>query len=1553
MNTFVRDGAVNRRKRFRQSFSTHNTEQEKKKIHKTHGDGTKAQSDFALSTFRPNFDESTADQSTVVATQKESRYQNSEFMRSKAFLYLNYKKINSGNVNKSLKEYLKQYDGNETHLRRIFEQCYDVSKGSVEKSKAMMKQIETNAHVRLDLLPNSFSGVRSRLPMSSCKVVQKTVKKCDNKKYKKKLSLLLKQRIDDKNLILFGKYNSKKDKKILYGKTIIPVIIPKIDENYDTASPVSEHFESENNCYRITKSCSLYSKQNNSLRVTKVSKPSSDRIVPRNSISCKNNLIRCYGKIIVPQLKMDVSAYNSQESMLKIVHDVEKIMIPQIKIDETVQDAQGSALKTNIVVEEIMIPQLKIDKTVQDAESFALKTNIVEEIMIPQLKIDKTVQDAESFALKTNIVEEIMIPQLKIDKTIQDAQGSALKTNIVVEEIMIPQLKIDKTVQDAESFALKTNIVEEIMIPQLKIDKTIQDTEGSALKIVHDVEKIMIPPIKMDKIVQNAKESALKTNIVEEVMIPQLKMDGIVQNSNEFSLKTNIDVGRNIIPQLKTYGIVQNVKEAALKIDENSTVPQLPMDECVKNVKDSALEIVTDCEEIIIPQLKMEGNNENTKIYASDTNIDVGEIIDLESEKYIITSNTIDSQVNKIENVNTNDMNQQSEILNYDVNIVIKIGNLIDPEDKVFKNSIVKDLATYFLNDDFLHKVHALWKTTESDLVGELVVKLLTMFNDIEYNMALFSGCLISIFREIARKSSIPPCKIKLKLIMFLDAIKKYIKFHDYELWRNWFLPSMFFDWCFIVAYTFMNTDNDFMIDLNKKSIIINATTYYKMVKQCKYFFINQDSKPIKSLKKKGIFELTRIDDLLEIDDLHSVQSDNTVIPNTSINISSTEPKHKKPKIDDCIETINHTVQESLEEVCPTPVNPRIYVNPKYNISNSFIKTLNWFNSDVTELRNKLNAVIFNECIDSSIVVQNNVDDNILPLDDKLGSVVTSETNKPIKRKKSCTQVESPRVFFTIANDPKEFNITCGSSMVTQNPSSSAVPQNANLSKVPQNSSSLPICQSSSTSPICRNSSLSPQNSSLSTILANNPKELYITYDSSVVTQNPSSPTVPQNASLSKVPQNLSSSTILANNLKEFNITYSSSKVLRNSRSSKVPRNSSSSTVLPYGSSTTILQNSSFSVAPINLNQHYNNILSNNTQFTATLETVITRTSNSSTVPQNSGSSSVSQNSSLSTVPKNICPCYNNHLINTQFPETMQTVIPQTLNSSTVSQNLSSYYNNISSNYTHISNSNQNSLSISNVTQTSNSRSTHLPVDINAQSSITTLPPVSLNKWPSNFYQQSTTTNSQHLKAVNTWPSNLYHQSTATNSQPLKAANTWPSNLYQQSTATNVQTPKATNTFQTNLTNTKNVYKNPCHDPSCCAHFKLYTDSAPSYLQSPYKENIPLTTTHPQLSNACTYSTNNIQPISREVVGRTAASVTSINNAYTQKLNEKYNNYNYGNSLVNHYGLQSSEHNHQCMAANCTNISCFRCDSCMAAFYCGTQCQKSDWHYHKNECRRF
>lgn len=39
MNAFVRDGAVNRKRRARQSLSARNTEPEGKKIHKTDDDG--------------------------------------------------------------------------------------------------------------------------------------------------------------------------------------------------------------------------------------------------------------------------------------------------------------------------------------------------------------------------------------------------------------------------------------------------------------------------------------------------------------------------------------------------------------------------------------------------------------------------------------------------------------------------------------------------------------------------------------------------------------------------------------------------------------------------------------------------------------------------------------------------------------------------------------------------------------------------------------------------------------------------------------------------------------------------------------------------------------------------------------------------------------------------------------------------------------------------------------------------------------------------------------------------------------------------------------------------------------------------------------------------------------------------------------------------------------------------------------------------------------------------------------------------------------------------
>jgi len=941
----------------------------------------------------------------------------------------------------------------------------------------------------------------------------------------------------------------------------------------------------------------------------------------------------------------------------------------------------------------------------------------------------------------------------------------------------------------------------------------------------------------------------------------------------------------------------------------------------------------------------MDGNIENTKSSAFESNIDV---------------------INEIEN--TNDMNQQPEILQHFINIVLKIGRLIDPEDEIFKNSIIKDLATYFLNDDFLSKVDILFNTTESDLVGELIVKLLDMFNDSQFNMAPFSGCLISVFREIALKSSIPPCRMKLKLIVFLDAIKKYIRVHDYGLYRSWFLPSMFFDWCFFVAYIFMNTNKDFIIDLNKKSIIKNATLYYNMVKQSKYVFINQDSKPKKTLKKSGIFELTRIDDLLEIDDVYTKKSDNQVIPNISVNIPIKEPKHNKLKIknenENCIETSLATMVGDEEKECPTPVNYNIYVNPKYNFSNSFLKPLDfWFGFDVTELRNQLNATISNKSNESSIVVQNNttnVDNNIPPIASNFRNEETSVKNKSRKRKKS-TQVESPRVYFTVANNPKQFNLTFGSSVVSQSSSSSTDPQNISLLTIPQTASQSRDPQNTSSSKVSPSSrsSTNPQNASCLAIPQNSrsskaprksrsPKNLRKLSSSIIpqneglltIPQNPYSPTVSQHSSSLTFPQYTNSSTVPTNRSSYSNNNLTNTQypetfqtvirqspylptVHQNSCSLTMPQHSSSSAVSHKASLLTIPQN------PYSPTVHQNS--SSLTFPQRSRSSAVSQRPRSSAVPQSPRSLGVPQDASLLTIPQNpysptvslnssslTFPQYsnsltvpsnqssyhNNILSNTQYPESLQTVIPQNPYSSTVPQNtsllrepqnpysptvaqnsssltmpqhssslavpqhLSPYYNNYSSSHTQIPIGYRKDSSISNTTQTSKSKSTPLPVNNNLQSSITTLPSDSSNKWPQNLYHQSSTINALCSMVANTCCSS-------------------------------------------NASNTSNLNKNPYFGYSCrhYAHYTPYTGFNQSHIQSLYNENIPFTTS--QHSNAPTCITNHVEPISRDVVVNTQTIEASINNAYIQQLNEKYNNINHGSSLVNQNNLQTPEYNSQ------------------------------------------
>ncbi|KAF0729234.1 Uncharacterized protein FWK35_00034184, partial [Aphis craccivora] len=980
-------------------------------------------------------------------------------------------------------------------------------------------------------------------------------------------------------------------------------------------------------------------------------------------------------------------------------------------------------------------------------------------------------------------------------------------------------------------------------------------------------------------------------------------------------------------------------------------IPQLKIDETIQKTKELALEIVDDDDagEIMVPQLKMDGNIENTKSSVLETNVDV---------------------VSEIEN--TKDMNQQPEILKNFIDLVLKIGRLIDPEDEIFKNSIIKDLATYFLNDDFLSKVDTLFNTTESDLIGELIVKLLNMFNDSQFNMAPFSGCLISVFREIALKSSIPPCKMKLKLIVFLDAIKRYIRVHDYGLYRSWFLPSMFFDWCFFVAYIFMNTNKDFIIDLNKTSIIKNATLYYNMVKHSKYLFINQDSKPKKPLKKSGIFELTRIDDLLEIDDVHTKKSDNQVIPNISVNILYKEPKHNKLKMknENCIETINLTnVANDEEKECPTPVNYNIYVNPEYNNSNSFIKPLDWFGFDVTELRNQLNATISNKSNESSIVQNDttNADNNIQPIASNFGSVETSVKIKSRKRKKS-TQIESPRVYFTVANNPKQFNLTFGSSVVTQSSSSSTNPQNTSLlttlqnssqSRDSQNTSSSKVSASSRSSKVPRksrspknvqklSSSTIPQNESVLISILQNPY-------SPIVSQNSSSLTFPQYTSFSTVPTNQNSynnnnltntqypetlQTVIHQSPYSSTVPQNTSllTIPQNPYSPTVNQNSSSLTIPQYSSSSTVSQNASLLTIP--QNPHLPTVHQNSSSLTfpqRPRSSAVPQCPRSSAVPQRPKSLAIPQDASLLTIPQNpyssTVPQNTSLLTMPQNPysptvhqNSSSLTIPQHSCTSEIPQHLSPYYDNFSSNHTQIPIGFRKDSSIFNTTQTSNSKSTPLPVNNNLRSSIPNLPLVSSNKWPQNLYHQSTTMSTLCSMVANPCSSNV--------------------------------------------SNTSNVNKNPYFGNSCC-HYTPYTGFTQSGLQSLYHENIPLTNF--QHSNAPTCTANHVKSVSRDLVGNTQTSEASINNAYIQKLNDKYNNFNHGSSLVNQNNLQTPEYNPQvspdlpdarlpnmpnlqdsdtrnktvmpgkenenCMAANCTNISCFHCEICMAAFYCSTQCQ--------------
>lgn len=224
-----------------------------------------------------------------------------------------------------------------------------------------------------------------------------------------------------------------------------------------------------------------------------------------------------------------------------------------------------------------------------------------------------------------------------------------------------------------------------------------------------------------------------------------------------------------------------------------------------------------------------------------------------------------------------------------------KILSVVDPDNDIFKNTILNDMVLYFLNDNFLFNYDCLWNTAECELIKELVIKLIDTLNNTKNNIVYLSSCFMNVFCKMA--NNIEPNELTRAFILFINALKKYVKYIDNELWKKWFLSNNFVSWCYVLHSLFKTGDNELAIIL-EKSVINEANEYFKKAKHSKYQIKNV------STVKSGIFELTSSDDVLD-------------------------------KI--LFSTNTETVSKNTTNVSPNePISPQISVCSEFNVTNSF-----------------------------------------------------------------------------------------------------------------------------------------------------------------------------------------------------------------------------------------------------------------------------------------------------------------------------------------------------------------------------------------------------------------------------------------------------------------------------------------------------------------------------------------------------------------------------------------------------------------------------------------
>lgn len=410
------------------------------------------------------------------------------------------------------------------------------------------------------------------------------------------------------------------------------------------------------------------------------------------------------------------------------------------------------------------------------------------------------------------------------------------------------------------------------------------------------------------------------------------------------------DDDKSSCPVKKVYTVHSSKDRMKIKINshvksstkQNSHVSRtkksykLPYDSS-DNIKYTPIEFDNNIREMINPTTL---NNESTRKNIQDAETSDGSInnvkdVSIECDNNVTTK--INANYGVLENVDvpmaTNEISDTQNRLKREKilsDLRETIGFIINIDDQIYKDVIIEDLAVNFCNTSSLSKYT--WESLEFKKIKELVLKLAENFNNTKYNIAKLSYCLVCIFHKIANKSLNPPNEMKLKFIKFIHIIEKIICYYDEVTWKKWFSSKMFLEWCFVLVSIFIPLESDIQLSIfNNKSLIENAMGYFNMIKDSKYVFTNKYK-----AAKRGIFEFTRSDDILEIDNMTNARA---MSKNNTI-----EPKSKRPKLGN--QSKSNKIKNTNVDKKMAQLRPKITIRAAFSFKNSFKKKMIVYKED-------------------------------------------------------------------------------------------------------------------------------------------------------------------------------------------------------------------------------------------------------------------------------------------------------------------------------------------------------------------------------------------------------------------------------------------------------------------------------------------------------------------------------------------------------------------------------------------------------------------------------